>query len=642
MGSKQTKQKTLAAFAELQLSCLVPAGAPPLDDAGAIAAEVFDYLGTVPGILTDAIGVILDHVDATSRVVAGGPFATRPLAKREAVLDRLWNDPLWHDLVSLVARVAWLVIYSREPARVAVGFSLPPDLPEPVDVPPSAPAPLDETYDVCVIGSGAGGALVASRLAEAGRSVLIVEEGPWVSPKDHPVRDDRALALLYRNSGLQPALPEASHLLAKHGVSFITVLQGRVVGGGPTVNNAIHLPIEKSRWEAWRDEFDFPVDWPDLESALLAVTADLGVSTAEMRAAMGERSKAFEAGSGALHLPVADLPLSIRSCVGCGGCNVGCRFGLKTGGLHGPRAAGAPRSYLERALAAGARVRPNLRALRFEPKGLTRRVAAVVCQDGGKKTSEVRVKAKAFVLAAGPISSSKILRRSAFQMTSPVGKGISANVTSPLFALLDHDVPPGLRNPGVQMCVFVDEGGRLLESWFHYPGSIAATLPGWLRDHASVMSGYRRMASVGIVVPTATRGEVGLTGNLVLSLSDTELQQMKDGIVSAADAYFAAGATAVHPATMRPFAIRADHRDEDVAAFQALVAGPADLSQSTAHPQGGNAIGHSAGKSVVSPDFHLFDFDNLFVADTSLFPAGCFRNPQLTTMALAHLAAGHI
>lgn len=192
------------------------------------------------------------------------------------------------------------------------------------------------------------------------------------------------------------------------------------------------------------------------------------------------------------------------------------------------------------------------------------------------------------------------------------------------------------------MCVFVDEGGRLLESWFHYPGSIAAALPGWLRDHAAVMTGYRRMASCGIVVPTATRGEVGLTGDLVLSLSDAELAQMKAGIVSAADAYFAAGATAVYPATMIPFVLRADHRDEDVAAFQALVTGPADLSQSTAHPQGGNALGRSAAKSVVSPDFHLFDFDNLFVADASLFSAGCFRNPQLTTMALAHLAASRV
>jgi choline dehydrogenase-like flavoprotein len=93
---------------------------------------------------------------------------------------------------------------------------------------------------------------------------------------------------------------------------------------------------------------------------------------------------------------------------------------------------------------------------------------------------------------------------------------------------------------------------------------------------------------------------------------------------------------------MRPFTIRSNHQDEDKAAFLNLVAGPADLVQSTAHPQGGNALGRSAARSVVSGEFHLFDFDNLFVADTSLFPAGCYRNPQMTTMALAHLAAAHI
>ena len=637
-----SRQEILGAFIELQLSCLSPAGAPVIDDPPVIASEVFAYLGSVPGVLTDAVGVILDQIDATSRVVAGGPFATRPLDRREAVLNRLWNDTLWHDLVSLVARVSWLVIYSREPARSQVGFSLPPNLPAMVDLPPPAPASLDVDYDVCVIGSGAGGALVAARLAEAGRNVLLVEEGPWVSPKDHPVRDDQALALLYRNSGLQPAWPDAGHVFRKHGVSFITVLQGRVFGGGSTVNNAIHLPIEKSRWEKWNNDFDFPVDWPDLEAALQTVATDLGVSTIEMRNAMGERSKEFEAGANVLHLRVQDLPLSVRACVGCGGCNVGCRFGLKTGGLHGPRPAGTVRSYLERALAAGVHVRTNLRAVRFEPKFLTRHVTAAVCRDGTAGNREVAVKARSFVLAAGPIASSKILRKSAFQILSPVGKGLSANVVTPVFALLDHEIPPGEKNPGVQMCVFVDQGGRLLESWFHYPGSLAAALPGWLRDHANVMKAYRRLAICAVVVPTGNHGEIGLNGDLVLSLSDTELARMKEGVLGIADAFFASGAEAVFPGTMRPFTIRSSHKDEDKAAFLTHVAGPADLAQSTAHPQGGNALGRSAARSVVSPDFHLFDFDNLFVADTSLFPAGCHRNPQMTAMALAHLAATHI
>ncbi len=636
------KAEILGAFVELQLSCLSPAGGPVIDDPNVVAAEVIDYLDSVPGVLTDAIGLILDHVDAVSRVSAGGPFAVQPLDRRETVLNQLWNDPLWHDLVSLVARVTWLVIYSREPARQQVGFSLPLNLPAPVDLPQPAPAPLDTAYDVCVVGSGAGGAVAAARLAEAGRNVLLVEEGPWVSPKDHPVRDDKALTLLYRNSGLNPAWPEVGQIFRKHGVSFITVLQGRVAGGGPTVNNAIHLPIEKARWQAWRDEFDFPVDWPDLDGAFQRVATDLGVSTAEMQSAMGRRSAAFEAGANALHLPVQDLPLSVRSCVGCGGCNVGCRFGLKTGGLHGPRPGGAVRSYLERALAAGVHVRTNLRVDRFEPKFLTRRVAGAVCTDLADGNREVAVRAGSFVLAARPIAASNILRRSAFQILSPVGKNVSANVVTPVFGLLDQEIPPGEKTPGIQMCVFVDQGGRLLETWFHYPGSLAASLPGWLRDHANVMKAYRRLAVCAVVVPTGNHGEVGLGGDLVLSLSDAELDQMKQGVLAIADAFFAAGASAAFPATMVPFAIRRDHRDEDVAAFRQLVAGPADLAQSTAHPQGGNALGRTAARSVVSPNFHLFDFDNLFVADTSLFPAGCFRNPQMTTMALAHLAAARV
>jgi choline dehydrogenase-like flavoprotein len=637
-----SKHEILGAFIELQLSCLSPAGGPVIDDPNAIATEVFDYLGSVPGVLTDAIGLILDHVDAASRVSTGSPFAAAALDRRETVLNGLWKDPLWHDLVSLVARVSWLVIYSREPARAQVGFSLPPNLPAPVDVPSPPAAPLDAVYDVCVVGSGAGGALVAARLAEAGRNVLLVEEGPWVSPKDHPVRDDKALALLYRNSGLNPAWPEFGHLFKKHGVSFITVLQGRLVGGGPTVNNAIHIPIEKARWQTWRDEFDFPVDWPDLEAALETVAADLGVSTTEMRSAMGERSAAFETGANALNLPLRDLPLSVRSCVGCGGCNVGCRYGLKTGGLHGPRPAGAVRSYLERAITAGVHLRANLQVVRFAPKFLTRKIETAVCRDRADGNREVAVKAGSFVLAAGPIAASSILRQSVFQVLSPVGKNISANVVTPVFALLNHEIPPGTKNPGVQMCVYVDQGGRLLESWFHYPGSLAAALPGWLRDHASVMKAYRRLAVCAVVVPTGNHGEVGLGGDLVLSLSDAELAQMKEGVVGIAEAFFAAGAEAAFPATMVPFTIRRDHRDEDAAAFRQLVAGPADLAQSTAHPQGGNALGRSPAKSVVSPDFHLFDFDNLFVADTSLFPAGCFRNPQMTTMALAHLAAARV
>ena len=219
---------------------------------------------------------------------------------------------------------------------------------------------------------------------------------------------------------------------------------------------------------------------------------------------------------------------------------------------------------------------------------------------------------------------------------------MAANVVSPVFAELPQDIEPAQDNPGVQMCVFVDQGGHLLESWFHYPGSLAAALPQWLEEHAGVMKAYKRLAVCAVVVPTANNGELGPTNNLVLSLSDEEVAQMKEGMVQIAEAFFAAGASRVLPGTARPLQINAATKDADEAVFRRSIVGQADLTLSTAHVQGGNAIGQDALRSVVSPGFNLHDFDNVFVADTSLFPAGCERNPQMTTMALAHLAADRI
>src|SRR5207253_2385564 len=62
-------------------------------------------------------------------------------------------------------------------------------------------------YDVCVIGSGAGGAVVARELSRHGKSVIVVEEGEWVSPDEMPARTDvaappedyTALMRLYRH-----------------------------------------------------------------------------------------------------------------------------------------------------------------------------------------------------------------------------------------------------------------------------------------------------------------------------------------------------------------------------------------------------------------------------------------------------------
>lgn len=636
-----THNSTMRAIVDLELA-LLPAGGPA-EDAGVVTQEIFEYVQALPSVLQGLFGTALDALNtAAMQHHQGKTFEQITVAEREALLDDLWGDALVHELVSLVVRIGWLVIYSRDAARQRIKFALPTaptvDRPEP-------PRPnLEPEYDVCVVGTGAGGSVVAARAAEAGKRVLMIDDGKWISPKNYPVRDDHTLRDVYRSSGVQPALPDLKHVLAPGGLSFINVLQARVIGGGPAINNAIHLPISQQRLGEWAAQYECPVTWPALNAKLALVAKDLDVNTVQSGAPGGWRAASFRAAAAQLAMNPSNLPVSIRECLGCGGCNCGCRFGLKTGGLHGARPAGAPRSYFERALAAGAQVAAEVAADRFDGGflGFGSKVRGLRARDR-RANKDVKLRAKRYVLSAGPIASSQVLHRSAFQLASPIGQHLSANVVMSVFAVLPPGLGTGTFEPGLQMCVFVDQQGRLLESWFHYPGSIAVALPEWLRRHVAIMKDYGRLAACGVVVPSDRRGEINrLTNTLVLSLSDGELNRMVRGIISVARVFIAAGAEVVIPSTARPLYLRPKTFDDDERLLRQSIRGPADLNLATAHPQGGNAIGRHETKSVVNERFALYDFKNLFVADASLFPAGCGVNPQMTAMALSHLAADNV
>jgi len=64
-------------------------------------------------------------------------------------------------------------------------------------------------YDVCVIGSGAGAGPVVSELARAGKSVLVLEKGPWLKEADF-FKDEMACC---RHSTYTPKLEDEQHVI---------------------------------------------------------------------------------------------------------------------------------------------------------------------------------------------------------------------------------------------------------------------------------------------------------------------------------------------------------------------------------------------------------------------------------------------
>src|SRR5262245_13424155 len=80
--------------------------------------------------------------------------------------------------------------------------------------------------DVAVIGSGAGGGVVAAELAEAGLDVLVLEEGGYHKTEEFTAEVGPAVRKLYRAGGAQMAI----------GTPPVQFTEGRCVGGSTVIN----------------------------------------------------------------------------------------------------------------------------------------------------------------------------------------------------------------------------------------------------------------------------------------------------------------------------------------------------------------------------------------------------------------------
>ena len=102
----------------------------------------------------------------------------------------------------------------------------------------------DIDCDVCIIGSGAGGATLAARLSAAGKDVVMLESGHYDTQVDFNMDEGVAFQRRYQEQGLR-----SSEDLA------ITVLQGSGVGGSTTINWTSCFRTPERILDIWSDRF---------------------------------------------------------------------------------------------------------------------------------------------------------------------------------------------------------------------------------------------------------------------------------------------------------------------------------------------------------------------------------------------------
>jgi choline dehydrogenase-like flavoprotein len=199
---------------------------------------------------------------------------------------------------------------------------------------------------------------------------------------------------------------------------------------------------------------------------------------------------------------------------------------------------------------------------------------------------------------------------------------------------------------GVQMARYIDGDDYLLETLYNPPMTFAVALPGWFEHHAARMQAYGRFASAGVLIGTEANARVKRTpflrntfGPVDYKMTDADLGKMKRGIARMAHLYFAAGAEAVYPATFADHEMTRDRfasRPDEIQRFiDDCIKKPEDLTLSSAHLQGGNAMSDDRAIGVVDSHFRVHGYENLYVCDASVFPTTIRINPQLTIMAMA-------
>ncbi len=474
--------------------------------------------------------------------------------------------------------------------------------------------------DALVIGSGAAGAIVAYRLAEAGRRVLVLERGRHVDPSEFSEDEVQQISNLYADGALQ----------LSRDFSF-QVLQGMCVGGSTVVNNAVCFDLPADVLRSWNDR------GAGLEEARLAESFERVRDWLQIRRPPSPHLQlgAEKFLEGAKRLGLAEPPNSvdvveanISDCPGSGYCNIGCPFGTKL-------------SMLDKVLPEGQehygdrlRVLPECRAERIESRDGRAEAVLARTSDGRR----LRIEARTVAVCAGAIASSWLLMQS--KIGKRAGRDVCFNMASPITADFEERLDSF---DGVQIShYFAPPEGRgfVMETWFNPVVSQALNKPGWLDDHRGNMGRFRHLTAAGVLVGTkgTARLRSALTGGVDIDYSPAreDLETLVEALKLLGRIYLAAGARRVMPST---FQFHEFTSEDQLDRLDDYVKRSSYLSLGTGHPQGGNALSGDDDKGVVDPSFRVHGFENLFVCDASVFPTATTVNPQLTVMALADYAA---
>ena len=489
--------------------------------------------------------------------------------------------------------------------------------------------------DVVIVGSGAGGGVAAGVLAEAGKSVVVLEKGENLGPAEFTQVEGEMLQRSYLDGGM---------LMTQS--ASLPILAGSCLGGGTVINWTTSFPLHEPARAEWDRRSGLAVfESARFAESLARVQERSGVNSEN--SVPGVRDRLLEKGLRARGWHVDVIPRNATGCahgLECGYCGYGCRHNAKNS---------TAKTYLADAVAAGGRIVVRCEVERVLKEG--GRAAGVVgrVRTGDGRTVGLTVRARAVIAAAGAIHTPALLVRSG--LANPhIGRNLHLHPVSAIGGLFAERIEPWSGNLQTRYSdQFANQDGEWYGAKFE-TGPVHWALPasafGW-ESPARHKAELRRLAHIsvcGILLRDRFGGRitVGRDGRprVHYELSSYDARHLRTAMLGGAEVLAAAGAQEVFTLQQPPARATTGGPgclDGCAARLDAIGIDRCRMALISFHQMASCPLGADPARGAASETGETFELPGLYVADSSAFVTSSGVNPMITIMAIAdHVARG--